>query len=314
MSKLISILTNATGLSETDIRGIIRNAPSRYKTYHIPKRSGGLRLISQPAREVKVIQRVFVTEILNHLPVHSSATAYRPGTSIRNNAQAHAESGVILKFDFKDFFPAIVASDWQSYCRRRSLFEDEEDVFLSTKILFHINKGSTVLRLAIGAPSSPCLSNILMHSFDKQIAELVAADQVTYTRYADDLTFSAKRTGFLQRVENILRRVIRENRSPRLSINNDKTVFATRKYKRMVTGLILSNDGTVSLGHNRKKNIRAAVHQAGQGRLGVEEKKHLAGLLAFAHDAEPDFLFRLTAKFGAALIEEIKAASKPTSP
>src|ERR1700733_14570872 len=102
MSKLITALTNATGLSEADVRGIIRNAPSRYKSYYIPKRHGGYRLISQPARELKTIQRVLVTEVLNQLPVHSSATAYRQGLSIRDNAQAHVDGGAILKFVFKN--------------------------------------------------------------------------------------------------------------------------------------------------------------------------------------------------------------------
>ncbi len=104
MSELISILIAGTGLSEFDIRSIVRNASMRYKTYLIPKRSGGFRVISQPAREVKALQRVLVSTIINELPIHPAATAYRHHGSIRDNALAHASNGPILKFDFRNFF------------------------------------------------------------------------------------------------------------------------------------------------------------------------------------------------------------------
>jgi RNA-directed DNA polymerase len=312
VGELIAVLIGATGLNEHDVRRIIRNAPVRYKTYHIPKRNGGMRVISQPAREVKALQRAIVTEFLNRLPIHPSATAYRQGVSIRDNAAAHAKNGPILKFDFKNFFPSIVARDWHAYCQRTSLFADPDDVHLSTNILFHRTVGSTVLRLAIGAPASPCLSNVLMHPFDNRISELVSADQVTYTRYADDLTFSAKRTGFLTGVDNALRRALHEIRSPSLTINEEKTVLATQKYKRMVTGLILTNDGAVSIGHKRKKAIRAALHHAEQGKLSIIEQARLGGLLAFVQNVEPEFLHRLIGRYGTTLIADIKAIKKPS--
>jgi hypothetical protein len=136
---------------------------------------------------------------------------------------------------------------------------------------------------------------------------------VTYTRYADDLTFSARRTGFLTGVEQALRSVIREIESPSLKINEKKTVLATRKYKRWVTGLVLTNDGAVSIGHERKKKIRAAVHHAKYGKLDRAELSYLGGLLAFVESVEPEFLQRLMQKFGPNLISGIKATNKPPS-
>lgn len=309
MSKLLPILIKATGLAEHDILRIVKNAPVRYKTYFIKKRNGTDREISQPARELKILQRALVAELLNQLPVHPSAMAYRPGISIKHNALAHVGNVPILKFDFKDFFPSIVANDWERYCEARKLLE-QEDIYLSTNILFHHRKHAKTLRLAIGAPSSPCLSNILMYDFDTRISDLVKADQVTYTRYADDLTFSAKRTGFLTGVEKALRQTIREITSPSLTINEAKTVLATSKYNRTVTGLVLANDGSVSLGHERKKAIRAAVHHAQQNRLSEVELRRLAGLLAFVQSAEPTFLGRLIEKYGISLISSIKSHVK----
>jgi RNA-directed DNA polymerase len=312
MSELMDLLTAGTGLSDHDVMKIVSNAPVRYKTYVIPKRSGGERLISQPARELKALQRILTSEILSKLPVHPSATAYRPGISIRDNAAAHAANGPIMKFDFKDFFPSIFSKDWAVYCQQKRVFEDPRDIWVSANILFHRRRGSSKLNLAIGAPSSPCLSNILMNDFDAKLSDLVAQDKITYTRYADDLTFSAKRTGFLTRVERALRQTIKESASPTLTLNESKTVLATKKYKRFVTGLILTNDNKVSLGQDRKRKIRAAVHHYLRGRLEVIEQVQLAGMLAFANGVEPDFLARLRAKYGAAVFQQLKSIKLPS--
>jgi hypothetical protein len=249
-----------------------------------------------------------VEELLSQLPIHPAATAYRTGLSIRDNAAAHVKNGPILKFDFKDFFPSLTARDWRTYCETKQLFDDSLDIWLSTNIFFYRHRGRSLLRLAIGAPSSPSLSNILMNDFDAAITKLVSKDQVTYTRYADDLTFSAKRTGFLNGVEKALVKMLRDTKSPSLILNASKTVLATTKYKRLVTGLVLTNDGKVSLGHERKRRIRAALHHELLGKLSSQQRTELAGLLAFVNDVEPTFLARLEQIYGTQLIKNLKTA------
>ena len=259
------------------------------------------------------MQRALIAHVLSKLPVHSAATAYQPGTSIRANAERHIHNGPILKYDFKEFFPSLRDNDWDKYCKTHTLFGSDEDIWISTRILFKRTPGSTVLRLAIGAPSSPQLSNILMHDFDKRMTALVEASKVTYTRYADDLTFSAPRTGYLNIVDKALRQTLKDMRSPRLTINEEKTVLATKKYRRVVTGLVLSNDGAVSLGRDRKRLIRATLHHAQTGKLSRDEVVKLAGILSFAQDVEPTFLVSLKKTYGEDLIARIKATKKVTA-
>jgi RNA-directed DNA polymerase len=306
VSELLNALIEGTGLSEAYVRRIISRAPISYKEYTIPKRDGTRRWIAQPAREVKALQYVLLERFLKDLPVHPAATAYRPGRSIRNNVEPHADNGPIFKFDFENFFPSILAADWHFYCEQRGLFNELDDRAMAANILFHRSKRSSILRLAIGAPSSPHLSNLLMYQFDARIVEIVQRDFVTYTRYADDLTFSAKRTGYLVGVERALKRVIQEIRSPKLRLNQAKTVLATKKYHRQVTGLVISNDGKVSLGRDRKRLIRAALHRESQNKLPQDARVRLSGLLAFVHAVEPEFLDRLVAKYGHAVIDRLK--------
>lgn len=307
MSKLIPTLAAKTGLREGDIRAIILNAAVSYKHYRIAKRTGGWRDIAQPAREVKHLQRLLV-KTLELLPIHDAAMAYRTGVSIRQNALCHAASGPILKYDFSAFFPSIRASDWENYCLQNNVFSDPVDIQWSSRLLFHRAPRSTALRLAIGAPSSPWLSNVLMFEFDRRITESIRKDRVIYTRYADDLTFSAPRTGFLNAVDTNLRRVIREIDFPRLKLNEQKTVMSTKKYRRVVTGLVLANDGRVSLGRDRKRLIRAELDYAFKSKMSAEDKARLAGVLAFAKDIEPEFFHRIAARYGGDVIRKLSTA------
>lgn len=301
----LKFLSVELGLGPNAAAQLIRTAPERYAHYPIPKRTGGQRIISQPASELKIVQRAIVNSVLSKLPVHPAATAYVSGSSIRLNAARHAENGPIKKYDFKDFFPSITEYAWISYCLQHELC-DRANAIAFGRLLFMRPPGGQILRLSIGAPSSPLLSNILMYQFDRTIAEGVGEHYVTYTRYADDLTFSADRTGYLTVVDRILRSTMSEISLPKLRINEGKTVTATRKFKREITGLILTNDQRVSIGRDRKRELRARIHRFKLGGLNIDEAVKLAGHMAFAKDVEPEFYTRMERVYGKETLKALK--------
>lgn len=299
MSEILTLLCGATGMGPTEMRRLVEGAPERYKEFPIPKRKGGFRTIAQPAREIKFLQRIFMRDFLSKLPIHDAATAYRKGYTLADNAGPHAGAGrPLLKMDLREFFPSLRSRDWGRYCRQHRLFQEDGDIRMSERLLFYRPSGGRVLRLSIGAPSSPMISNILMFDIDAQITEKVARDHVTYTRYADDLTFSAPRTGYLVNVKKIVAQTIRDTSYPKLDINRTKTTYATAKYHREVTGLILSNDGRVTIGRDRKRTISAKVHHFSMGNLEDQEIARLAGLLSYVNSVEPLFLEVLIEKYG----------------
>lgn len=252
MSVLLSMLSAETGLVEGDLLKIIRTAPRRYKTFQIPKRSGGMREIAQPAREVKLLQRAIVGRVLANLPIHNAARAYRQGLSIRDNASPHSGNSPILKMDFKDFFPSIRSADWEQYCARNAVL-GAEDIRYTSQILFRRVKGEHLLKLSIGAPSSPSLSNILLFDFDGLVAGEAAKRGIFYTRYADDMTFSGQRIGMLKDMVKVVEHSARHIERPKLVVNIEKTTFVSASMRRTVTGVVLANDGTLSLGRIKKK-------------------------------------------------------------
>ena len=84
----------------------------------------------------------------------------------------------------------------------------------------------------------------------------------------------------------------------------------SRATKRSITGLIVTPEGEVSIGRDRKRLVRSMVHRykqytRGERDFGKDRRKHLSGLLAFILDVEPDFYNRLVLKYGA---ETVNAA------
>lgn len=308
--KLLVRVAAGTGFTVADIRRIARNAPRRYKTFLIKKRnSNETRTIAQPARELKLIQRFLVNEELADLPVHDAAYGYVVGRGIKHNAAVHVRNNFLLKMDFHDYFPSIMPPDLERHLQQfaQAKYGDEEINFLS-RTLFWAPPSENRLRLSIGAPSSPFLSNTLLYHFDTALKEHCVANNVAYTRYADDMAFSTEIPNVLDQIRDFVVELVVELEYPEgLSINTNKTVFTSKKHKRFVTGVVLSSEDRISLGRQRKREIRAAVHRFSLGRMSAEDSMHLRGLLAFAYDIEPDYVAGLTRKYGAQVISTIRS-------
>jgi RNA-directed DNA polymerase len=266
----------------------------------IPKRAPGqFRTIAQPAREVKALQYWVMSNFLAQFSIDQAAKAYRRGINIADNARPHAHGRFLLKLDFKDFFPSIRDADFRRFLMVSARLVNDRDAELSRRILFWRPKGSLELCLAIGAPSSPLLSNILLYDFDRGVSQFCSERGITYTRYADDLSFSAQTSNLLAEAEKMVAALCERMQSPHLTLNHAKTVRVSKKRARRVTGLVLANDGQVSLGRDLKREIRATVHHFLTGKLSKEETLRLRGMLAYVKSVEPNFLNRLRAKYGA---------------
>lgn len=294
-NELIEGMANDMGMLQSHLLPIIRTAPLRYKVFYIKKKSGALREVAQPAREVKSIQYWIMQKLEGKIPVHGAATAYCSGSSIKKNALAHVNSHYLLKLDFRNFFPSILAEDIERHLEVSCPDEfDSSARKLISRVCCWAPKRTRPLRLCIGAPSSPMLSNSIMHAFDAQISALAERDSVTYTRYADDLTLSSKRAGVLAKYPELISEIVRQLEYPTLALNDGKTVFASRAGLRLVTGITLTPDHSLSIGRERKRVIRAMFHRNSMGLLNADEQEKLAGLLAFADSIEPGFSARLT--------------------
>jgi RNA-directed DNA polymerase len=307
---ILSSLSKSLSMSTSELYRYINTAPHRYKTYDIPKRNGkGFRKIAQPTPAIKIIQREVIEKIINGLPFHESCTAYVKKKSIKDNAELHMENSYLLKMDFKDFFPSITPSDLMQHCKKYYENLDETDEFVIPKLFFWKPKGAT-LRLSIGAPSSPFISNTVMYDFDCLIFEKAKSMGITYSRYADDLTFTTNQQGILFGIPELVKNILLEIDYPKLKINEEKTIFSSKANNRHITGIVITNEGKISLGRDRKRKIKSFVFKCKNGNLNEYEMEYLKGNIAFAKSIEPDFFQSLVKKFGDYVISEICAHQK----
>ncbi|MFW1643632.1 retron St85 family RNA-directed DNA polymerase [Acinetobacter guillouiae] len=283
------------------------DAPRKYKVYSIPKRTSGTRTIAQPIPELKDYQRFIVSIFKEHLPVHECCMAYVDGRNIKKNAQVHSKNSFFLKMDFMEFFNSITPKLFWEACERQQIEFDWVDKEILEKILFwKPSKYSNKLVLSIGGPSSPFISNFLMYSFDNELNEYCKKNGITYTRYADDLTFSTKVAGILFDIPDLVRKVLLKFYGREIHVNQFKTVFSSKKHNRHVTGLTVANDSSISIGRAKKRYIKHLVHTFIEKKIKIEDLNYLKGYLGFIQHVEPKFLHSLEQKYTKALIQEIR--------
>ena len=304
-------IQKSLGINESQFTRLLLRSPHTYKIYTIPKKTGGYRTIAQPAKETKFIQHWLIENVFDKLPIHDCATAYKTGASIKKNAIMHQENKYIAKFDFKDFFSSINESNLIAHFEKhiRDILNDSIKDAARISCIKYENKNN--LCLSVGAPSSPILSNTIMYDFDQKIFNWCFENDIVYTRYADDLTFSTNKKFISSKIESTIVSILNEIEYPKIRLNNKKTIFLSKKNQRRITGIIINNDNKISLGRDKKRLISALIHKFTLNLLSEDEKKNLQGLLSFAKDIEPEFISRMVGKYTHSVIESILIVIKP---
>lgn len=245
-------------------------AQSRYRRYTIPKRNGGLRAICTPEPQLKKIQRRILRRLLRSLESHPCATGFEKGRSIVTNANAHLGAAVIVRMDIKDFFTSTRKN------RIRRFFSSIGWNRFTSQLLTQLctYEGS----LPQGAPTSPRLSNLVNFSLDIRLAGVARKLGATYTRYADDITFS-----FEAERPKVVSDVIRQTKLVLADygyrIHHKLKLSIRRKYQQQrVTGLIVNE--RVNLPRRTRRWLRAVRHRHEMGRHATLTKQQLAGWTA----------------------------------
>lgn len=309
MNQLREKILCELGVLPSELNRLISTASHRYKVFYIPKKSTGqLREIAQPAQELKAVQSWLVSYLSRHLPVHDCAVAYRIERGIKHNALCHAGKRFVLKMDMENFFPSIAQKDIEKHF---SIYGGNEfsaaDIYDICKIVLWAPKNRPGRYLCIGAPSSPFLSNSILYNLDSAIDGFCRAHEVTYTRYADDLIFSTNRENVLTAIEQFIYQVLDETDYPKLSVNKAKTVHTSKGRGVTVTGVVITPDGKLSIGRDRKRLIRASIHHFLNQKLSFDETQKLNGLLAFSQDIEPEFIQGMKLKYGEDILYQIRS-------
>lgn len=292
-------VAQALGISVSRLRWLCFHdvAPmlSHYHQFQVPKRSGGLRTLAAPMPELAAAQRWVFETILQKLEVTPAAHGFVRGRSTVSNALPHVGRALVLNLDLEEFFPTItfprVRGMFQGLgyspavstvlallcteCPRRTVTYDG--------VRYHAAVGPRALPQ--GACTSPALANRAARRLDRRLAGLCEKMGFSYTRYADDLTFSAGELAARKypKLLGAVRRVIEDEG---FRVNAKKGRIQRRGGRQDVTGIVVNDKP--GLPRSEVRRLRAILHRAKRTGLAAQNREkhpnfraHLEGKLAY---------------------------------
>jgi len=122
-----------------------------------------------------------------------------------------------------------------------------------------------------GAPTSPALANLAAARLDRRLSGLAAAAGAAYTRYADDLTFSADAPA-MEKIGYVMARIRHITADEGFAVNEKKTRVLRKNTAQSVTGIIVNDRAGIS--RRQVRRLRAILHRAGSEGLPRQNRQN----------------------------------------
>lgn len=273
-----------------------------YTRFEIPKRNGGSRLISSPKPKMRKAQAWVNENILTKLAPSKYCYAFRPELSIVDNAAQHLNKALIVKLDVKDFFPSITFSRVRGYFEYVGYNPGIATVLAlictdAPRVRVTVRGHSNIVAigersLPQGACTSPALANLIASRLDSRLAGFAKTfgGGWTYTRYADDLTFSTSDADAeLGKFFGAVRRITSDEK---FEIHAGKTRIMRAPKRQSVTGLLVGQEVRIPKSTIRKiramfHNIETQGQQVVSQSMGKDALNVAKGYWAYLHMVSP---------------------------
>lgn len=287
----MSGISDVADVLQVDVRHIgqlvARYDPGLYFEFSVPKRTTGFRVISAPRADLKAVQRKLARLFDEIYVPRNPAHGFLRGRSIVTNAQCHVGRRHVLNVDLKSFFPSI------HFRRVEGLFLSlgvpEGGAGVLTRLCTH--SGS----LPQGAPTSPVLSNMICFKLDRELQRLARDFDAFYTRYADDITFSRRRSklapeiAFMEHGRAMVGELLRGRiESNGFLVNSDKVWLYDNKHRQVVTGLVVNTKPNLDRRYIR--NTRAMIYACAKRGIERAQSEHARLHRGAENVLEPDIL------------------------
>lgn len=292
-----------------------------YRTFYIPKRSGGMRRIDAPndalMGALRELKGILEQTIMGGCFYHTNAFAYIPKRSTIDSVKRHQqnESRWFAKFDLHDFFGSTTPD---------FVFKMLSMIYPFSEIMMN-PIGNEELRKALslgflrgglpqGTPLSPTLTNIMMIPIDFNLTRNFRQKHFVYTRYADDFLVSSKYDFNWHAIQAEIIQMLAQYEAP-FTLNTNKTRYGSRAGSNWNLGVMLNKDNQITVGSKNKKRFQAmltsyALDKKNGTIWDLNDVQVLAGLRSYYKMVEGETIDRivqhLSDKFGIDIITEIK--------
>lgn len=267
-----------------------RQAENVSKHVIVTNKGAKRRTVYEPSKVLYWIQTRIREGLLQRVPVDDCVHGFVPGRGCLTNARSHVPSlaggearapQLLINVDLKDFFPGIGSRRVFAIFRTVFGFEPRVAAMLTRLTSYEDH-------LCQGFVTSPDIANIAAWRLDRRLKALAASLGMRYTRYADDLTFSADTwnggvDGFLGYVREIVA-------DQGFRVNEKKVAIMRRGGRQKVTGLVVSGDDA-RIPRQIRRRIQSACHHWPQQT--PERKAAIKGWLSYIHSIQPQEALRL---------------------
>lgn len=245
---------------------------ARYRSFEIPKRSGGSRTIDAPSDDLKLLQRRLSDLLQDCIDEINQANnrrdqlahGFKRERSIITNAMKHRRRRYVLNVDLENFFGTI------NFGRVRGLFLKDRNFALVPDVATLLAQIACYQNsLPQGSPCSPVISNLIGHLLDIRLGKLALDYGCTYSRYADDITFSTNKREFPSSIARLVKGETHKWRVGHklqeivtragFAINPQKTRMQYRTSRQDVTGLVVNSK--VNIRSEYRRTVRAMAHR-----------------------------------------------------
>lgn len=284
----------------------LTNKNNYYSEFKIPKRkpdeNGKIRYrqLINPRPDLKNLQKLIALTLTNiGIIPHNAAHAFRQNRDYYTNAKRHQNNKHIINLDLKDFFDSISERIIHDNLKLHPIFNIDD---LSETILNNIIKIATYKgALPQGSPLSPMLSNLIMVNFDYKLRKALNDNPIRtiYTRYADDMTFSSKKSQDISNIIHLVEKILKEEYNNEIKINYLKTKKITPG-RCFITGVKLNKEHKLTVGWEKKKLIKSRIYNllnktdlTNPTKETLKEIQSVLGYLAFMNNIEHDYVLYL---------------------
>lgn len=253
---------------------VVQNTDTKiyYRSFNVPKKQIGFRQIDQPIKGLSIAQERFAAILNEVYNPKAFVHGYVKDRSFLTNARYHEKQRWVLNIDVENFFGSI------DFPRVRGLFR--------SKLFGYNDRVSTILAricthqnaLPQGARTSPIIANLIAHNLDKKLVAIAAKENMKFSRYADDITFSSSQKKiprslvkswepeFGNREVELGEPLLEAFQSSSFKVNHNKTRIQLYDERKVVTGLVVNSFANVR--RSDIKLLRMKLHSAKKHGLG----------------------------------------------
>lgn len=258
-----------------------------YSSFSIPKRDGTLREISAPDSDLKPIQKalaIFLQEHRNTFKNKTISHGFESNRNIITNSVKHRNKKIVINIDIENFFGSFHFGRVKGYFEKSKKFQLSSEVATTIAHIACYKDG-----LPQGSPCSPIITNYICEILDNDLLKLTRKYKLSYTRYADDLTFSTNDMNFSTNKDQFIEEANSIIENFGLRVNHKKTKISYNNSRQEVTGLVVNEKVNVKKEYVKETRAMAdSLYKKGWFSIGGKEAlfKQLEGRFSFINSLD----------------------------